>query len=94
MKSPVLYNVEVAVPVTRRVRTVHANGAESFTSEPDGTKVGWVELYIDVETLVRQLGGRALRSKSGRSAMGHGLIKAKVVKGSVKVYPNRETPAE
>lgn len=90
MKSPVLYNVEIAVPVRRRIHTKHENGSESFEWVDDGTKVGWVELYIDVETLARQLGGRALKSKGGRSSMGSGLLKAKVVKGSIKVYPKKE----
>lgn len=39
-----------------------------------------VELLIDAEELMRRLGAKALKSKSGRSAALYGLVKVKVLR--------------
>lgn len=51
---------------------------KGFTIEPNGFETADVELTIDCETLARPLGHKAMKSKSGRSSLAHGKIKARV----------------
>lgn len=51
---------------------------------PNGTIAGTVEVRVDVEALVRYLGGKALRSKRGVSRGMSGMIEARTVKGTLK----------
>ena len=56
----------------------------SVRSVQIGTKTATVELIIDVEELLRQIGARALRSKSGKSRLSGGLIEARVRRGTLR----------
>ncbi len=52
-------------------------GAIGFTSEPAPDTQHSLEIMIDVEALIKQLGGRAIDSKSKRATVASGAIVVK-----------------
>lgn len=66
-------SVRKKVPVTQPA-VGHAYG---YTTEPDGFLVGDVFLEIDVNTILAQMGQRAIKSKGRRCVGLSGLVKVK-----------------
>lgn len=72
---------QLALPINRVV-TVHRKTqygwSESNLTFRDGTRSGEVELRVDVESLIKQLAAKALRSKGGKAQMGGGAVVVRV----------------
>lgn len=51
-----------------------------FTTKPDGHELGDIELTIDLESVARLLGRKAMRNSRGKSTVMDGKIVARVVK--------------
>lgn len=75
--------------MSKRVDRVTPSGGHTSTWEPDGWREGDIVLTVDLDGLIRKLGARALASKSGRSMMAGGLIRARVA-GDVVRLPDDE----
>lgn len=60
-----------------------------FCHDPTIGKATWsdIELQLDIDAIVLDLGKRAVQSKGGRSVACGGAIKAKVVARVAKVLP-------
>lgn len=67
----------VWITVERRKRVPATTGV-GFTTVPDGKVDVLVELAVDVNALAVQLGSKAWRSKGKRSAIGSGMVVARV----------------
>jgi hypothetical protein len=68
----------ITVPVWRTV-TETTPTSTSARSVQAGTKSATVALIVDLDALLRDLGAKALRSKSQRSKLHDGDIEARVV---------------
>jgi hypothetical protein len=88
MAKQKLMTARVTVPVWRQV-TETTPTSSSTRSVGDGQKSATVELWIDLDALLGQLGAKALRSKSLRSKLHDGDIEARVV-GPITRTPNQE----
>lgn len=61
--------------IGKRVPTeAHGHHGAGFKTVPDGHETADVEIMIDVETIARQMGSKAMKSKVGRSKAMHGAI--------------------
>jgi len=67
-----------------RVDTVHEDQYgrvhKSWTQPEIGIEYGEIELLVDVEALIHDIGFRAMMSKSGESKLKGGAVVARVIK--------------
>jgi hypothetical protein len=57
---------------------------------PDGTRTATVELHIDVDALIAELGRKALRAKGRKAREVGGLVEVVVVRGTERHTPEAE----
>lgn len=82
----VLGRKKVAVAVTRWVGEDLHGGGRVGRSVPDGEKIATVELVVDVDALLEDLGPRAIRSRGKRSRDAGGAVEVRVV-GQIERRP-------
>jgi len=73
-----------------RVETVHEDqygGHKSWTQPEIGIEYGEIELLVDVEALIHEIGFRAMMSKSGESKLKGGAVLARVIKRRKEMKP-------
>lgn len=70
--------------LTRIDKTVNATGSVTYKTVKIGTRDGYIDLWIDEEAILSQLGHKALRSKRGEARMASGAILAKVRKHTLR----------
>ena len=80
LTAPVTIKAWRYEPVDTVPGTIPVRGTRSV---PDGTRTALVELWIDVDALLQDLGAKALRSKSKKSTLHAGDIEAHVVVASI-----------
>lgn len=83
MKTRV-HSARVTVDVARtEIERNPDQTVKTWRSLPDGTKSATIELWIDLDSLARDLGKRALYNKAGKSSLAGGDIEA-VVTGKIE----------
>jgi len=61
-------------------RVTLADGSKGFTTEPDGYELADIEVVVDLPSIARRLGLKALANKSGRARYLDGDVIVNVVR--------------
>jgi hypothetical protein len=83
-KLTAVANGLATAPVSRKV--ISEDG-RAISWHPDGHKQGHVTVYIDLDSLIAELGRRAIKSKAGKAQLASGDIVVKVTPGSITRHP-------